>query len=101
MAVFTKTYVQCDLCEQQRELSASGDGWYRVEASIAKLAQHGASAQADGPAGDKVTTRSTDICATCFGAIQEGEFSSLFFAERSNGKPAQAAPPKPTIVPVS
>ena len=92
MAVFTKTYVQCDLCEQQRELPASGDGWFRVDATISKLASGNS-------AGEKVVARATDICATCFGAIQEGEFSNLFFAERSssNGKPA--TPPK--IVPVS
>ena len=101
MAVFTKTYVQCDLCEQQRELSAGGDGWYRVEAAISKL---GASNQA----GEKVTHRQTDICASCFGAIQEGEFSNLFFAERGNGKPAvavavapAATPTKPNLTPVS
>lgn len=92
MAVFTKTYVQCDLCEQQRELPDSGDGWFRVEATISKLAS-------GSTAGEKVVQRATDICATCYGAIQEGEFSNLFFAERGNGKPV--APPKPNIVPVS
>jgi hypothetical protein len=91
MAVFTKTYVQCDLCEQQRELPESGDGWFRVDATISKLASGNS-------AGEKVVHRATDICATCFGAIQEGEFSNLFFAERgTNGKPV--APPK--IAPVS
>ena len=91
MAVFTKTYVQCDLCEQQKELSATGDGWFRVEANVSKL----------GPAsapGDKVSQRQTDICASCFGAIQEGEFSNLFFAERgasNNGKPATPVVAKP------
>ena len=92
MAVFTKTYVQCDLCEQQRELSATGEGWYRVEANISKLTA------AQSP-GDKVSTRATDICASCYGAIQEGEFSNLFFADRSSAAPKPAA--KPNIAPVS
>lgn len=86
MAVFTKTYVQCDLCEQQRELPSTGDGWFRVEATICKLG-------AGNAAGEKVSSRATDICATCFGAIQEGEFSNLFFADRGNGRPpAKIAP---------
>jgi hypothetical protein len=93
MAVFTKTYVQCDLCEQQRELPANGDGWFRCEANISKLG-------ASNAAGEKVSTRTTDICASCYGAIQDGEFSNLFFAEKSNGaKPAAQQPPK--IAPVS
>ena len=50
MAVFTKTYVQCDLCEQQRELPESGDGWFRVEATISKLAS-GSTAGATGASG--------------------------------------------------
>jgi hypothetical protein len=62
-----------------------------VDATISKLASGNS-------AGEKVVHRATDICATCFGAIQEGEFSNLFFAERgTNGKPV--APPK--IAPVS
>lgn len=96
MAVFTKTYVQCDLCEQQRELSASGDGWFRIEATISKLAP-------GSQPGEKVSNRHTDICSSCLGAIQEGEFSNLFFAERGNGKPATAASPtpgKPNLTPV-
>ena len=97
MAVFTKTYVQCDLCEQQRELNSSGDGWFRVEATISKLA-------AGNQPGDKMSSRQTDICASCFGAIQEGEFSNLFFTERGNGRPAQPAsnptPGKPNLTPV-
>ena len=96
MAVFTKTYVQCDLCEQQRELPASGEGWFRIDAAISKLGS-------GSPSSEKVSTRQTDICGTCFGAIQDGEFSNLFFADRGNGKPAAppAAPTKPTIAPVS
>lgn len=94
MAVFTKTYVQCDLCEQQRELPASGDGWFRIDAAISKLGSGNSS-------GEKVSARATDICSTCFGAIQEGEFSNLFFVERGNGKPATVAPPKPTVVPTA
>ena len=91
MAVFTKTYVQCDLCEQQRELPANGDGWYRCEANISKLG-------ASNSAGDKVSTRTTDICASCFGAIQDGEFSNLFFADKSSNG---AKPAGPKIAPVS
>ncbi len=87
MAVFTKTYVQCDLCEAQRELSANGDGWYRVETSINKLG-------AGNVPGEKVFSRASDVCASCFNAIQEGEFSSLFLAER----PASAPRPMPKPV---
>ena len=93
MAVFTKTYVQCDLCEQQRELPTTGDGWFTVESSISRL-----TAGANG--NDKVSSRVSDICQSCFSAVQEGEFSHLFFAERA--RPAVVAPPavavpKPTI----
>jgi hypothetical protein len=74
MVVFTKTYVQCDLCEQQRELQGPADGWFRIDAVISKLGG------GDHP-GDKLTIRASDVCGTCLGAIQEGEFSTLFFAE--------------------
>lgn len=94
MAVFTKTYVQCDLCEQQRELPANGDGWYRIEANISKLGA------ANAP-GEKVSTRATDICASCYGAIQDGEFSNLFFAEKSSNGAKAAVPQPPKIAPVS
>ena len=89
MAVFTKTYVQCDLCEQQRELPMNGDGWYKIEAQISRL-------NATANANDKITSRVSDICQTCFSAVQEGEFSHLFFGER----PARPTIAKPTIAPV-
>ena len=87
MAVFTKTYVQCDLCEAQRELTSSADGWYRVETNVNKLG-------AGNGVGEKVFSRSSDVCATCFNAIQEGEFSNLFLPERS-------ASPRPMPKPVT
>jgi hypothetical protein len=88
MAVFTKTYVQCDLCEAQRELSSSGDGWYRVETNVNKLA-------AGNVAGEKVFSRASDVCSTCFTAIQEGEFSNLFLPERA------PSAPRPMVKPVT
>jgi hypothetical protein len=75
MAVFTKTFVQCDLCEEQRELQGSADGWFRIDAAISKLGT------GDQP-GDRLAARTSDICGTCLAAIQDGEFSVLFFAER-------------------
>lgn len=83
MAVFTKTYVQCDLCEQQRELPTNGEGWFKVETTIRRL-------NAVATANDPVATRVSDVCQSCFSAIQEGEFSHLFFAER---------PPRPHLSP--
>ncbi len=83
MAVFTKTYVQCDLCEQSRELPVTGEGWYRIEANITRLG-------AGNSPSDKLTLRVSDICQSCFAAVQEGEFSSLFFVERP--KAAKLAP---------
>jgi hypothetical protein len=85
MAVFTKTYVQCDLCEAQRELPMSGEGFYRVEAQVSRLGA-GASTSSD-----KVSSRTSDICQSCFGALQEGEWSNLFFGEKKSGpKPLSA-----------
>lgn len=89
MAVFTKTYVQCDLCEAQRELPTNGDGWYRVETNVSKLGS------ANTP-GEKVFGRASDVCSSCFNAIQEGEFSSLFLQERGSPRPM----PKP-VTPVT
>lgn len=89
MAVFTKTYVQCDLCEAQCELPTKGtEGFYRVESTVSRL---NATAAPD----EKLTTRTSDICQTCYGAVQEGEFSALFFPERQ-----QAAASRPRIAPV-
>ena len=92
MAVFTKTYVQCDLCEQQRELPTNGDGWYKVEASVRRL-------NATATPNEPISSRVSDICETCFAAIHEGEFSHLFFAE-ARPRPVAAPAPKPTIAPV-
>ena len=89
MAVFTKTYVQCDLCEAQRELNTSADGWYRVETNVNKLGPSNGT-------GEKVFSRSADVCSTCFTAIQEGEFSSLFLPDRNAARPM----PKP-VTPVT
>lgn len=88
MAVFTKTYVQCDLCEQQHELPMNGEGWYKIETAIKRL-------NAAANPNDPVANRVSDVCQTCFSAIQEGEFSHLFFAERSE-RPIN----KPSIAPV-
>ena len=90
MAVFTKTYVQCDLCEQQRELPTNGDGWYKVEASIRRL-------NATANPNDAVSNHVSDICQTCFTAVQEGEFSHLFFGAPPAARPQ---PVKPSIAPV-
>ncbi len=88
MAVFTKTYVQCDLCEAQCELpTKDADGFYRVESTVSRL-------NATAAPNEKLATRTSDICQTCYSAVQEGEFSTLFFAER------QASAPRPRIAPV-
>ncbi|HVO31806.1 MAG TPA: hypothetical protein VMV18_13760 [bacterium] len=83
MAVFTRTYVQCDLCEQQRELPMNGEGWYKVETTIRRL-------NAVAAPNEPLATRVSDVCQSCFAAIQEGEFSHLFFTER---------PPRAQIAP--
>lgn len=88
MAVFTKTYVQCDLCEAQRELPMNGDGWYRVEASVSRLTT-------SATPNEKVSGRTSDICQGCYSAVLDGEFSNLFAAEH------QEKPPAPKIAPVT
>ena len=98
MAVFTKTYVQCDLCEQQRELPMSGtEGFYRVEAQVSRLGAAGT-----GTVGEKMSGKTSDICQSCFQAMQEGEWSNLFFGsarEERRPAPSQSGVPAKPITP--
>ena len=88
MAVFTKTYVQCDLCETQRELATNGmEGFFRVEVQIARL-------NASGTTPERVTSKTSDVCHACYNALQEGEWSNLFFGEKSH---AASKSPKPLV----
>ena len=87
MAIFTKTFVRCDACDQEAELpSSNGGSWYKVETQIHRLDQKAEK-------GDNVTNRIVELCPRCYSALQDSEFSSLF----EEGKKA----PVPSVVSIT
>ena len=73
MAIFTKTFVRCDACDHEAELpSSNGSGsWYKVETQIHRLDQQAEKSET-------ITSRSMELCPSCYSALQDSEFSTLF-----------------------
>ena len=86
MAIFTKTFVRCDACDQELEMpSNNGSGnWVRVRTEIRRL---------DENEGEVLVKRSAELCSRCYSALQDSEFSTLFEA----GSPESTS----SVVPIS
>jgi hypothetical protein len=92
MAIFTKTFVRCDACEEEHELPKHQEGeWFHIRTEVRKLNEVD---------GEPQVRREADFCPRCYEAVRESEFSMLFEPTTANGSAENKDTPASSVVPL-